>query len=443
MRKLSSLILGLMLSGCVNLGAKPQLYDCAQFDAFKTEYVVAPIIAEIQKDGFADLRLPSRTVPLSLNRDAPTPQSDPLYKALGGEDGLSPLGGARKASQKAKKRVLVLSGGSHWGAFGAGFLKARQSTNPEHYDAVSGVSTGALQALLIGVGGFDLLENEYQTIEQHDLIKTGSVLTALTSGYMNNTDPLRKRLEALLCKSDVDCPGLEKLAMSKTEVFAGSVELATGNFQSRHLTAMARAGYGKDENRSLTPKQAQQCIVAAIMGSIAMPAFLRPARVNGKVFVDGGVRLSVFEAVLGSYAQDISDRQNSDVEIDVVRNGPTVLRLDERTDDDSAYKTDAKPDIGRVAYRSYSAIVNQTEVMSLAGLRLSRPTGTIRYITADGFKASGNCWPNAKYTFDADFMRCLVRWGRTRAQGGWRSMPLVGAVENGRAAPRMPNPKDQ
>lgn len=425
MRRIWVLTCSVVLTGCVSLGSDPQIYDCPVISKYETPYLTAPVIADIQRDGYADLEPDIGFRILSGDQENQTLREDPLFKALGGDsDPFSPLA----ANDPAPRKVLLLSGGGQWGAYGAGFLAAKYGRGKSDYAAISGVSTGALQALLIGVGGYGLLNDEYAGITQKGLIRTGGLLTALTKGYLHNTDPLRKRIETLLCETN-ECHGLEKLANAKSDVFVGSVELATGKFKSLHISAMARAAFPKGGGLAMSKGAAQQCVVAAVMGSIAMPAFLRPARIDGKVYVDGGVRLSVFEAVVADYAQRISAQKRYDVQLDVVRNGPTVLQPDIKQGSDGKYQADARPDVGKAAMRAYSTIVNQSELMSLAALRLSRPTGLIRYTTADGYKAT--CEPKRTQVkgkpstamFDPPFMQCLIGWGHTRAEAGWRLMP--------------------
>jgi Patatin-like phospholipase len=459
MKKIVLLLTSLALSGCVSLGARPQSYDCKSSKDYQTLYLTAPITSEIQLEGFADLE-PTFFAAHAMATDGRSSWSaDPLYKILGGDSGVSPL----VVGTPSPKKLLLLSGGGQWGAFGAGFLRAIHENNESDYDAINGVSTGALQALLIGVGGYPLLFEEYDGIKERDLIKTGGLLSALTKGYLNDTDPLRKRLEQLLCEDDTTCSGIEKLAAAKSQIFVGGVEAATGQFHSFDISKMARAAYPRGVATKMTPKEAQQCIVGAVMGSIAMPAFLRPARINHQVkngneirsvqsvYVDGGVRHSVFEAVAADIARRVSENTSNQVELYVVRNGPTVLQPDSKQSGSGAYEVDAKPDIAKVVMRGYSTIVNQSEVMSLAALRLSRPTGAIRYISADGYRAEAKCTRTeangkpGKAMFDAGFMQCLMAWGKRRAQRDWRVLPpamMTGGAQNAKAESPAPSPND-
>lgn len=434
-----------LVSGCISLGAKPQAYECPAAEAFIRDYAVAPIFDDIQRDGHDDQEGTGWFGLQALQEMGQAPRPDPIYLAIGGQQGNKPLG---PIGSGGTKRMLLLSGGGQWGAFGAGFLQGMHAREQRRYDVITGVSTGALQALLVGMSDYERLVSEYRRKDQQELIKTGGLLTAVKTGYVNDTNPLRERVERLLCNSDTDCPGIAKLSAADTEVFVGSVELATGKFRSFSITAMADAVHGRvrhpgSADPRLDRRQAKDCITGAIMASVAVPVFLRPVTMNSKTYVDGGVRLSVFEAVIGSMAEAVDKQGRYKVELDVVRNGPTVLEPDARDPATGRFQADLRPDAAKNALRSYSAIVNQAEVMSLAGLRLSRPTGQIRYVTADGYKARGNCprtmidGKQSDAMFDIDFMHCLINWGANQAGNGWRKLP-----ETDRAVSKKPGGND-
>ena len=89
---------------------------------------------------------------------------------------------------------LALSGGGPDGAFGAGVLRAwtESGTRPE-FDAVSGISTGAIIAPFAYLGSDydDVLEEVFTTMSTDDvLVKT--IFSGLTAGTaLSSTAPLR------------------------------------------------------------------------------------------------------------------------------------------------------------------------------------------------------------------------------------------------------------
>jgi hypothetical protein len=75
---------------------------------------------------------------------------------------------AGRRSRPPSMDILVISGGGDWGAFGAGFLKGWGRLPPSHplarppFDAVTGVSTGALIAPFAFLGTDDAIESIVQ-----------------------------------------------------------------------------------------------------------------------------------------------------------------------------------------------------------------------------------------------------------------------------------------
>lgn len=339
---------------------------------------------------------------------------------------------AEGASKPAQVNVLMLSGGGGWGAFGAGYLKALHDKNPTLvFDTVTGVSTGALQALLVGADDYPALEAQYKIDKESDLAIRGAELDVVKTGYLYDTTPLRQRIEKLLCAAPGDCPYLRRIALNaRTQVFIGLVEAGSGDFKVVDVSAMLRHVYLDNGAPVAHPKtedvrKVAQCVTGVAMASSAIPVFLRTVRIGGpqpasyKTYVDGGVRLSLFEARVSLAAEEAQRNGDVNVAIYAIRNGPTVVKPDRPPENSTVRPIDAKPDAGAVALRSYSTIVNQSEVMSIASLRLLHPSGPINLATADGYygMARQKCQKMTKddVMFDKDFMRCLIVWGEDKA----------------------------
>ncbi len=443
MRNLLALPIFLLLCGCLKLGAAPLDFDCsaATLKPYWVEYKASPLVAEIQRDAAGDLEdttahmfAAESVTESSWSGAVPAPANvhDPIYAAL-----MESANQQKILEQSAPKpvNVLLLSGGGGWGAFGAGFLKAYHEKHPTfRFHAVTGVSTGALQALLVADGNYDELERQYHIEKQEDLAKRSGILGVLTRGSLFNTTPLRQRLEGLICAGPGNCPLLARLAApGRPHLFIGVVEIATGTFKVVDITAMLRNVYlAADGTMATNPdpdkvNKVARCVAGVTMASTAIPVFLRPVRLGDasagtySTYVDGGVRLSVFEANAAKLADQAQKDSRVPVALYVIRNGPTVLRAGKRIPDSTRFAVDAKPDAGAVAMRGYSTIVNQSEVMSIAGLRLLHPDGDINVMTADGYRslAQRRCVKKTgdDVMFDKDFMDCLVDWGEEKAKG--------------------------
>jgi len=105
------------------------------------------------------------------------------------------------AGNTPRLHFLALSGGGADGAFGAGVLRAwTESGDRPEFDAVSGISTGAITAPFAYLGSDydDVLEEFYTTMSTDDvLVKT--IFSGLTAGTaLSSTAPLRAMIAEYL-----------------------------------------------------------------------------------------------------------------------------------------------------------------------------------------------------------------------------------------------------
>lgn len=445
MRPLFVLAAILTLNSCALPGARPMDFACADTDladAWQT-YRTAAIQRQIQQDAY-----PPQHGSTDVNRNlsgrldgAAASPNDFILRALreATHGDLVAL-----VSRPRSTNVLMLSGGAGWGAYGAGFLQQSHRDHPDlRWGLITGVSTGALQALRVALGEYDALVTDYTIDHESDLAVGKGLLGVLRGGYMYDASPLRNKLERMLCEQD--CRRLRELAAGTTPtVLIGTVDMRSGDFKVLNVKTLLRRVYylGEVEIKHPDPARvgrAAQCVVGAAMASAAVPVFLRPVRLGGpdpdsyRTYADGGVRLSLFDAQLARSASALAALDKSDVTLFALRNGPTIVRPAGDEPGSASAKIDSRPDALTMALRSYSIIVNQAEVTSIAGLRLVNRAGTIKYTSADGYDwkdrpcrkvseiAAAEGRPPVKQPmFDPQFMKCLIRWGREKEHArGW------------------------
>lgn len=430
---------GLLLNGCATRGAIR--LDCPDFANYAYSLPKSRLLQDIQGD------VPTGEVISTSSLEEP---QDPLSKSL--RNGVKPVAaedrpGTLSVDEPPRRDVLLLSGGGQWGAFGVGFLTELRAHKPAafpHAQTITGVSTGALQALFLGVGNqdaFDAMNIHYAPDVESDVVNRNPQLLAAVTGSMAGLKPLRRKLLKALCKSKGGdpCPMITLLAREEApDVFIGFVDAVTGDFRYVAVKELARL-----KSRS----EAQQCIAGAAMASVAMPVFFQQVRVGKKdeerVYYDGGVRQSVFEAEVArkaeyalqaAVAQWDGDRKQAALQgkpfldakptpptIYVLRNGPTTVSRAE-----GAFGPG--PDALSNALRAESIVVNQLEVQSIADLRLAHPSGPILLITADGWNNwAEKCDKPKGVMFAPDFMKCLTRFGTARAQRDppWRNLSQI------------------
>lgn len=447
-RILLIVLMGLSLGSCAFKGALKM--DCANFSGFIHPIEMTPLERQIRALDLetlppAERELANRLAAAELKR-----LEDPAFLA---------------AAPLPERPVLLLSGGGQWGAFGVGLMNQLiENRQFPDFAVVTGVSTGALQSLFVGAGLDrqdgegkairDALAASYSPAKESDIVDRESIQAlAALDGALANLKPLKRRFEQRICpaiydpKSPAGQAGIcivKTLRDAKTrKVLLGMIEANSGEFGYVDVQELL-APYD-DSPKQLA--QATQCLAGAALASAAVPVFYQQVRVDGKTYYDGGVRQSVFLASVADaqrLAGEIVRRKRAELlgrpvaaapndggEIYVIRNGPTLLPPDQLVMPGYPAEIDRKADALRAAQRGQAIMVNQLEVSSIAGLRLSRPGGAIWFVSADGYRnytptydSSITCGPikeapeNKNMMFVPAFMRCMMDYGRNRATGG-------------------------
>lgn len=338
--------------------------------------------------------------------------------------------------------VLLLSGGGQWGAFGAGFLsRLAEKGEVPNFFVITGVSTGSMQAMFVGSDHPDKwqwLKAAYTIDKEHRIVRRNAKWRALFTGSFAGLGPLYHRIETALCPphkpgvDQPDCPAISALAKADRQILVGYIEARSGDFYYSDIHQIATR---------TSADNARACIAGTALASSAMPVTFQQVRINGRAYYDGGVRQSVFAnwaeqlgRAVRAYETKRPAESINDMPFYVIRNGPTALSEDNG-------EADKSPDAFTAAQRAQAIVTNQLEVGSIAGLRLQKPGGPIRFVTADGWDEhlfmlkgkSTSCkmlYDAAKKKgrmFDPDFMACLMDYGRARADKPWSDLMSISA----------------
>lgn len=187
--------------------------------------------------------------------------------------------------------VLCISGGGDWGAFGVGFLKGWRSVPKDHplalpeFDAVTGVSTGALIAPFAFIGDDDAMQRiEY--LYRHpkkDWTRERGLFFFLPHYMSFRTTP---GLERDLRES-ID------LAFAQRIADAG----ATGRILAVNTTnlddASPRVFSLVIEARRAVKDQSMQRMHDIILASAGIPGAFPYREIDGTMYVDGGVTANI------------------------------------------------------------------------------------------------------------------------------------------------------
>ena len=432
------------LGGCVHLDAKPMNFSCGDVLAKYSEtYQSTPYFDELQRDAGYDecpKRSDGRPDCGSMVLHAQSVGDDPILDALDSWRTRKAASFAPQAASAAEVPVLMLSGGGAWGAFGAAYLN---TFGKRDWAVVTGVSTGALQGLFVAAGDYAALEAAYRIKTDDALSKPGGLLGLAFRGAENDIAPLRaKVMDYLLPPHGAESPLLRMARPGSPALSIAIVEARSGDLKAVHISKMVRAELGQDPHRAPAKLQrVAKCVAGVALASSSIPVRLTPVRIDGHTYIDGGVRSSVFDTVIGERMRTFSDKSAARVQphLYVIRNGPTIVFRDvEDKRHPGVAEVDARPDIMRVGLRGYSTIVNQNELMSIASLRLNYPRGPISVMSADGFNTpvrvilkDGStltnlkpCGPRPKELFNKEFMNCLANWGNYKATNGPRFIEL-------------------
>ena len=186
---------------------------------------------------------------------------------------------------------LAMSGGGDYGAFGAGFLVGwGQTTDPSmrrpDFDAVSGVSTGALLAPFAYVGTDEAclqVENFYRN-PKNDWVRERGLLFFLPDNPSFMTIPgLDRDLRAAFNKEFIAQMAEQSRAGKVLAISATDLDLGRQRFWALGAEAEAAEASG-DPDR----------VVKILLSSAAIPAVFPPVQIGDSVYADGGVSANIF-----------------------------------------------------------------------------------------------------------------------------------------------------
>jgi predicted acylesterase/phospholipase RssA len=392
----------------------------------------------------------------------------------------------RPGTPSGLPEVLVLSGGSQHGAFGAGFFRGLAAV-PD-YRVVTGVSTGSLQSTFLflanhapptdrlyqpfmrgqavapGTSNIDDLFLAYSISKESDLVDIGSFGEAggVIRGSIGRFEPLRAAASGLISDQTIRAVG-EEGTKNHRLLMVGVVDVIDGQGYAIDLTELA----GRALTGEMPMAQIRHCYVDALVASSSVPLAVPPVSLETKVkdgvahdlYIDGGARFGVFWEQL----REITDTKRP-ANVTAIVNGS--LYGDPWTSKGRPVEKWSALNLGM---RAVSILENQVYRFSVDEVERSvQPGGTLRlaFISnecrpkerpgcADGllpsegepndfdFQQAGakhNCGDWSKEDdrltkpteFHPFYMRCLLAYGRHRGEGPlWNLVLPVAAAAPG------------
>ena len=212
--------------------------------------------------------------------------------------------------------ILTLTGGGSRGAFGTGFLVGwRDRGDIPTFDIVTGISTGAVMAPFIFLGGDELKKAEYfyTKMNTEDVFER-SWLNFFGYGHIMNAKPLQK-----LFRKNFDKAFLDKVALEHKKgrrLYIGTTNIDTGQLIVWDMGAIASSSRSDKYER----------FSDIIYASTALPVYLPPqymkVDIEGEKYyqmhVDGGIYSQVFMiGLLVNWAKVLNFEANANTNFDV------------------------------------------------------------------------------------------------------------------------------
>lgn len=194
------------------------------------------------------------------------------------------------ASSPATLDVLIISGGGDYGAFGAGFLKgwgtvpAGDMARPE-FEAVTGVSTGALIAPLAFIGddaAFERLDHLYRNPKPDWVREHGLLTFLLVETPYFDTSGLEREV-----RSTMNTELIAQVAEGARQGRALAVSATNIDYGVRHVFILSQMALEANQTGNIAPFQ------NALLASSAIPIAFAPRESEGSLFVDGGLTSNV------------------------------------------------------------------------------------------------------------------------------------------------------
>ncbi len=336
----------------------------------------------------------------------------------------------------AEPAVLMLSGGSQNGAFGAGFIdewRVLGSTLPE-FRVVTGISTGALIGTMVFTGETGRAVEGYSIIRESEIldVQARSALGAARKGAFGTLVPLRARIDRLLdtvpggADDDALLGLVAAAAANRRKFFVGVVDVREGEAMAVDMTALATrwASAPEPEKRLI-----KRCYIETLIASSSVPLAAPPVYIDGRMLVDGGVRFGVFRAA----EQAAMARANS--------SAPSFLLLNTRWQvaaecpfkvrDGEVCAVSGQPgaelrdwDALTLGLRSVDLLSNQVarfSVQAADSARIERLGADAANHSFEGkscadWRAEDRATKPVPVQFHPKEMRCLIDYGRARAR---------------------------
>ena len=201
-----------------------------------------------------------------------------------------PVSTAPAVKKRKHLNILALSGGGSYGAFGAGVLKGwTESGKRPKFDIVTGISTGALIAVLAFLGPQHdaALEDLYTNTTDADIFFSKGIRGVLGASLLDYT-PLKRQIEKIVTEELLD--EVAAAYQAGRRLYVGTTNLDAGELVVWDMGAIAESGH---EHRV-------RIFQKILRASAAVPGIFKPVYIQPTIeskarqmHVDGAVKAPV------------------------------------------------------------------------------------------------------------------------------------------------------
>ena len=216
---------------------------------------------------------------------------------------------ATSVAQPIVVRVLTLSAGGQWGAFGAGLMTGwsqNRSTPRPDFDIVTGVSAGAVIGTPVFAGQeFDEVLQFYRGLDADDVAIRRPLTALLRAASLSNPSPVESFFRSAVTPELVASIARRHAEGDQLLVAATNLDTTVGEIFDLGATA-----------EMADTARAQDCIVEALLASSAIPGLLPPRAINGSLYADGGLRDQVFLSAVDTARARVARESGRDVRVE-------------------------------------------------------------------------------------------------------------------------------
>jgi len=223
---------------------------------------------------------------------------------------------ATGAAGPVRLKVLMLSAGGQYGAFGAGFLRgwADRPGGRPGFDLITGVSAGAILAPAVHAGPrFGGALDVWNGLDQRDVYRLRIPSLLFGAPSIASVAPLERLVTRSITPDLLEALAARERAGDR--LFVSAVNLDTSRAEIFDLGALAAS--------SLSPEAKGACLREAVLASAAIPILMPPRQIEGAPYADGGLRDQVFLTSVenGRLAGGRSSGRPVEVEATLIVNG--------------------------------------------------------------------------------------------------------------------------